>query len=296
MTGNVERAGSVVYVCDLDGTLLRSDGTLSDFARRGLNRLLDDGVRLTVASSRSTPAMRALLAGVRLSLPVIELSGAFVSEIDSGRHLVGNVLSSSAACDAVEAVLATGSDPVLSTWDGARDRVHFGARANPGTAWYVREKRDYGDPRLASCDDFLAAARCEEVASVVAFVPDREAAALEEELRRCLGEAAIVHSARNYYCPGWTELQVQDRGAEKGAALPSLLTACDAEGAEVVACGDHLIDLGLFAAATRSIAPANAHPAVLDRATEIVGPNDEDGIVRYLLDLHWGSDPRVKVA
>jgi hydroxymethylpyrimidine pyrophosphatase-like HAD family hydrolase len=286
MTDNAEKAGSVVYVCDLDGTLLRTDGTLSDFARRGLNSLLDDGVRLTVASSRGTPAMRALLAGVRLSLPVIEFNGAFVSEIDSGRHLISNALTTAAACAAVEAVLATGSDPVLSTWDGARDRVHFGPRANEGTAWYVREKRGYGDPRLTPCEDFLAVARREEVASVVAFMPDREAATLAEELRAPLGEAAIVLSAQNYYCPGWTELQVQDRSAEKGAALQSLLTACDAEGAEVVACGDHLNDLGLFAAATRSIAPANAHPAVLDCATEIVASNDEDGIVRYLLGRH----------
>lgn len=286
MNGNVERAGSVVYVCDLDGTLLRSDGTLSDFSRRGLNRLLDDGVRLTVASSRGTPAMRTLLAGVRLSLPVIEFNGAFISELDSGRHLVSNALSAAAACAAVDAMLATGSDPVLSTWDGARDRVHFGPRANEGTAWYVQEKRDYGDPRLFSCNDFLAVARREEVASVVAFAPDQEAATLEEELRERVGEMAIVHSAQNYYCPGWTELQVQDRGAEKGAALPSLLTACDAEGAEVIACGDHLNDLGLFAAATRSIAPATAHPAVLDRATEVVASNEEDGIVRHLLDHH----------
>lgn len=97
-------------------------------------------------------------------------------------------------------------------------------------------------------------------------------------------EAALLYSAQNYYCPGWTEVQVQDRAAEKGAAIPSLLAACGATGAEVVACGDHLNDLGLFAVATRSIAPANAHPSVLESATTIVGSNDEDGVVRYLLD------------
>lgn len=38
-------AGSALYVCDLDGTLLRSDATLSEFAREGLNELIDAGVR-----------------------------------------------------------------------------------------------------------------------------------------------------------------------------------------------------------------------------------------------------------
>jgi hydroxymethylpyrimidine pyrophosphatase-like HAD family hydrolase len=284
-----ERQESIIYVCDLDGTLLRSDGTLSDFAKHGLNQLLSDGVRLTVASSRGTPAIRALLAGVRLRLPVIEFNGAFVSELESGRHLVSNALPITAGCAAVETMLAIGADPVLSTWDGRRDRVHFGPRLNQGTSWYVEEKRAYGDPRLSPCEDLLAVARNEQLAAVTTFVPDLEAAALTERLHGLVGDAAVVYSAENYYCPGWTEVQVQQRSAEKGAAVPSLLAACDAVGASVIACGDHLNDLGLFAVATRSIAPANAHPAVLDRATEIVGSNDEDGIVRYLLDHYAAS-------
>lgn len=281
-----QRARSPVYVCDLDGTLLRSDGALSDFARQGLNRLLGEGILLTVASSRSTPAMRALLAGVEFRLPVIEFNGAFVSELQSGRHLVKNVLPPHVACGVVEEILATGTDPVVSTWDGARDRVHFGSRANDGTSWYVEEKRAYDDPRLALCDDLLAVARREEVASVVGFVRDEEAAVLTERVRDLVDGVAAVYCAQNYYCPGWTEVQVQSLTAEKGMAVPAMLEAGGVAGAEVVACGDHLNDLGLFAIAARSIAPANAHPVALESATEIVGSNDDDGVVRYLLDYH----------
>jgi hydroxymethylpyrimidine pyrophosphatase-like HAD family hydrolase len=275
-----------IYICDLDGTLLRSDGALSEFARGGLNELLSAGINLTVASSRATPAMRALLTGVDLRLPVIEFNGAFVSELESGRHLASTVLSNTAACAAVEAILATGADPVVSAWDGTRDRVHFGRRINEGTSWYVEEKRAYGDPRLTACDDLLGAAAREEVASVVGFVRDIEAAALNESLQEAVGGEAVVYCAQNYYCPGWSEVQVQHRAAEKGAAVPALLAACGAVGADVVACGDHLNDLGLFAAATHSIAPTNAHPAVLESATEVVESNDEDGVVRHLLDRH----------
>lgn len=281
-------AETPLYICDLDGTLLRSDGALSEFARDGLNKLLSAGIRLTIASSRATPAMRALLAGVDLRLPVIEFNGAFVSELESGRHLASNFLSKSAAFAAVEAILATGTDPVVSAWDGSRDRVHSGYRMNEGTAWYLEEKRAYGDPRLTACDDLLGAAGQEKVASIVGFVRDTEAAALNESLREAVGGEAVVYCAQNYYCPGWTEVQVQHPAAEKGAAVPALLAACDGVGTDVIACGDHLNDLGLFAAATHSIAPGNAHPSVLASATVVVGRNDEDGIVRHLLDRHFG--------
>ncbi len=277
---------SPVYVCDLDGTLLRSDATLSEFARDGLRRLLGAGVRLTVASGRGTPAMRALLAGVPLELPVIELNGAFVSELESGRHLVGNTLSPAEACAGVQAILETGVDPILTSWDGRRDRVHFGDRANESNGWYVEEKRAYGDLRLTPCDDLLAVAGVEQVAQITTFAPDAEVAALTRRLREVVGPDAIVHSQSNTYSPGWTEILVQHGAAEKGAAVPALLEACDAGDGAIVACGDQLNDLGMFAVAARSIAPANAHPSVRDAATEVVDSNDNDGIVRYLLDQH----------
>jgi predicted deacylase len=55
----------------------------------------------------------------------------------------------------------------------------------------------------------------------------------------------------------------------------------------VLACGDHLNDLGMFAAADESIAPANAHASVLAAATATataaVASNDEDGVIHWLL-------------
>lgn len=282
-------AEPLLYVCDLDGTLLDPDATLSEFSREGLNRLLEAGIQLTIASSRRTVAMRSLMAGVELRLPVIELNGAFVSDLQSGRHLHSSLLSGPAARAAVEAIVETGADPVLSAWDGASDRVYFGPRMNEGTSWYMEEKRAYGDRELVACEDLLSVVEREQAAAITGFVRDAEGAALAERLKGLVGDAAIVYSARNYYCPGWTEVQVQHRAAEKGAALPALLEACGAVGTEVIACGDHLNDLGLFGAAGHSIAPANAHPAVLESATEVVGPNDEDGVVRHLLERHGGA-------
>ncbi len=278
--------GGDIYVCDLDGTLLRSDGTLSEFSRRGLNRLLDAGVALTVASARGTPGMRSLLSEVGIRLPVIELNGAFVSEMESGRHLVSTLLSDTEACLAVEVILETGNDPVISTWDGIRDGVHFGSRTNDSTSWYVEEKRKHRDPRLMPCEDLLAIVRDESIAQITTFALDEEAVALVERLRQAVGNGAVVHGAANIYWPGWTEITVQHRDAAKGAAIPALLEACGSAGVDVIACGDHLNDLSMFAVAAHSIAPSNAHPEVLESATEVVLSNDEDGIIRHLLGRH----------
>lgn len=267
-------------VCDLDGTLLRSDVTLSPFARNGLNALISAGVAVTVASARSLPAMRALLPGVDLTLPVVELNGAFISDVHTGEHLVANSVTAPEA--AVELLLDTGLPPVLTTYDGTRDNVWFDA--DGATTWYIEEKRRYGDPRLRQGDDIAAVSRSEQVVMITVFVPDASADLLAARLRAVTGDA-VVTATRHEYCRGLTEIGVQSAAATKGVAVRALQGLRGANG-QVTACGDHLNDLSMFAVADLSVAPANAHPDVLAVADVVTESNEADGVVRFLLNAY----------
>ncbi|THA51691.1 HAD family hydrolase [Streptomyces sp. A1136] len=273
-----------LHVLDLDGTLLRSDATLSPYARDGLNALLDAGTALTVASARSAVAIRELLAGVRLTLPVIELNGAFRTDLATGHHLAHATLGPAAATTALDALARLAAEPVLTTWDGSGDHLLYGPCADPATAWYIAEKRAYADPRLGAYRDPYAAVAGVRTAALVAFVPDEEAEAATATLEAALTGAAGVMAAANRYVPGWTEIQIAHPEAEKGLAVRGLARDAGLADARLTVYGDHLNDLPMFAVAERAIAPANAHPHVLARASVVTAANDEDGIVRYLLD------------
>jgi Cof subfamily protein (haloacid dehalogenase superfamily) len=286
-----EPVGQLVCVCDLDGTLLRSDATLSECARDGLNRLISAGVGVTIASGRSLQAMRVLLAGVELGLPVIGLNGALISELPSGRHLLIRALGSATARAMVATLTAYDASPVLTTWDGTQDRVHYVKAMNPASDWWVAEKRAYGDPRLRHSKNLEAVAGEEEVVLITGFVPSESAEGVVGELRNRLAGVAIVHAGEHIYCTDWTELQIQHPLADKGNAIPHVLELSGLRDATVLACGDHLNDLGMFAAADESIAPANAHSAVLAAATAAVAANDEDGVIRWLLSRAGLAEP-----
>jgi hydroxymethylpyrimidine pyrophosphatase-like HAD family hydrolase len=276
-----------VVVCDLDGTLLGPDALLSGFAREGLSALLGAGIPLTVATSRRIHSIRKLLDGIPLVLPVIEVNGAFITEFAGGRRLVANFLDPGAAALTVEAMIEAGADPVVTAWDGSRDQVHFRSVLNQGSAWFVEGKR-----RFAEVTDLIEAdeiALGDGVAAVTGFLPDAAAADFASRLAAALGPEAAIYAAANFYCPGWTEVQVQDSVAEKGAAIPELLELASLEGRQVLACGDHLNDLGLLEAADLAVAPANAHPQVRELADVVVASNREDGVVRYLLDRYGRS-------
>ncbi|MCK5173079.1 MAG: HAD family phosphatase, partial [Planctomycetes bacterium] len=84
---------TTIYISDMDGTLLRNDGTISAFARQKLTDLLDAGVNITIASARSAVSIRQILAGIPFRLPVIEINGAFVTDFATGEHLIINEMS-----------------------------------------------------------------------------------------------------------------------------------------------------------------------------------------------------------
>lgn len=268
-----------LLVCDLDGTLLRSDASLSDAARDGLNRLAAAGVALTVASARSTAAMRPMLPGVDLRLPVIEHNGAYISDLRTGEHLVTNALDPATAGKAIELL----GDPVVTSWDGNRDRVHHAVHLNPGAGWFIGEKRRYADPRLVETADLRAVADTEQVVMLCSYVPDEQAPSVAARVQEAVGDGARVWAALNYYSPGWSEVVLQSPLATKGAAILELRQRLDLDG-EVTVCGDHVNDLPMFAVADRRIAPGNARPEVRAAASVVTGTNDDDGVVTYLLD------------
>lgn len=268
---------TALVVCDLDGTLLRPDATLSPFARDGLNTLLSTGTALTVASARSLPAIRALLRGVDLTLPIIELNGAYLSDPQTGAHLsMNSVLDPSPA---VELLLSSDLPPVLTTFDGTRDNVWFDPAG--ASTWFIEEKRRYNDPRLRLGSDLLAVCRSEQVALITVFVPDSQALTLATELRAVTCSATVT-ATRHEYSPGLTEIGIQSPQSNKGTAVDELRTLLGLTG-QLTVCGDHLNDLPMFAVADLTVAPANAHPSVLATASVVTEPNDTDGIVRYLL-------------
>ena len=125
LSDRAARAAPVLYVSDVDHTLLGSDGTLSRYSRDTLNSLLAAGMQFTVASARSCASLRHLLAGLHLTLPVVDFNGSFVSDLATGRHHVVHAVPPALLGDLWSLVKRSGHMPFVSTWDGRADRLYY---------------------------------------------------------------------------------------------------------------------------------------------------------------------------
>ncbi len=82
--GGIADPGTLL-VSDLDGTLLRSDGTLGLRTIQVVNRFVELGGQFTVATARSFTSAAAVTKELMLTLPVITYGGAIVVDPRSGQ-------------------------------------------------------------------------------------------------------------------------------------------------------------------------------------------------------------------
>lgn len=272
-----------LYISDLDGTLLRSDGTLSDFSRSHLTRLLDEGLLFTVASARGVVSMQEVLPGLALRLPVIEVNGALISDLETGRHQIIHSLPNDALRDLYAFVRERGHVPFIVSVDGQHDRLYYSQLHNEGMREFVALKKALGDKRLRSANDLTD---CFNQKVVAVAVVDRRPAL--EELGSAVGARFSAELATHFfedgYAPGWFWLTMQDRRATKDQAVRALAEMVGLGHSDLVVFGDHWNDIEMFKLAHTAIAVENAVEELKKHATVVIGPNEDDSVVRYILE------------
>lgn len=80
----------VLYITDLDGTLLHHNERLSAWSCDTLNRLIENGILFSYATARSIFSASVVTEGLNLRLPVIVNNGSFIMEPDSGKRILVN--------------------------------------------------------------------------------------------------------------------------------------------------------------------------------------------------------------
>ncbi|WP_092862816.1 HAD family hydrolase [Quadrisphaera sp. DSM 44207] len=250
---------------DLDGTLVRRDGSVSARTVAALDACRRAGVDVVAVTGRP-PRWLADLADVVGRATAICANGAIVYDIARRRVVEARVLAPDDVLAAVAAVRAAvpGTTAAVETLQGFRREPDY------------RPRHHAGDDRVAAPLPQLLAddpgvvkllLRCEGVPS------DRALALAEEAL---CGLAEPTHSGLGGL------VEVSARGVSKAATLARLATQRGVDAAEVAAFGDMPNDLAMLAWAGHSYAVADGHPDVLAAASAVAPPCEEDGVAQVL--------------
>jgi Cof subfamily protein (haloacid dehalogenase superfamily) len=257
---------------DLDGTLLDVDRTIRPATLEVLRQLMACGVRVGFSTGRSPVSVKRFVDQLGPTGPLILFNGCVLWDVDQDAAVASRTLPPD---DAVRLVEATVDLDVHANVYIDRDLFV----QHRGRLSIESELKD-GVPHT-EVDDIVVHVRRHATAPFKLLCIDESAnfhpliARFEQVLR---SDCTLVHSEPTY-------LEVLPPGVNKGAMLPEIEKHYDIPASAVMVFGDENNDAELLAAAGRAVVMANANPAVLPLADDVIGRNDTDAIAHYLRDV-----------
>ncbi|MER7045240.1 MULTISPECIES: HAD family hydrolase [Streptomyces] len=257
---------------DLDGTLLRGDGTISQRTRDALAAATAAGAAHLVVTGRSVPWTRYILDDLGYDGLAVCGQGAQLYHAGEHRMLTSVTLDRQLAALALAKLEAeVGPMELAASRDGLSGEVlassGFSVHENPL-------------PMIPLTD----AAQLWEVPLNKVYIqhPTLDDDTLTEIARKTVGGLVDVVMAG----PGIVE--IIPLGLTKATGLSLAARRLGTRAADTIAFGDMPNDIPMFGWAVRGVAMANAHTELKAVATDITASNDDDGIALTLESLLAG--------
>ncbi|PZG36181.1 hydrolase [Spongiactinospora gelatinilytica] len=261
---------------DLDGTALRTDGTISPRTAAAFALVERAGALLVFVTGRPPRWMSGVAAAVHHRGLAICANGALVYDLHTEAVVESHLIASRVLREAVAAL---------------RDRMPalaFSAEYAGGFAREARFRPDGRDSRTpegpAADDAGLVARPCAKLlAQDLTMAPDHLLTAVHDVVGHLV---TATHSSR-----GDGIIEMSARGVTKATSLAALARRHGITAREAVAFGDMPNDLPMLAWAGTAYAVANAHPRVLAAVDQVTAANDEDGVAAVLERLYSAVQP-----
>ena len=250
---------------DLDGTLLRTDGTVSQRSVDALRAVADAGLETVLVTARPPRWLDELAHVVGARGVAICGNGAFRYDV-AERRIFG--------------VRSIPRDVVTEIVHDLREQLPgtgFAAERHTGLAAESMFAAIHDHPEDLVTTSSIELLEDAAVGKLLARNPHLTDEEFIDVATQVVGDRAIVAFSG---AGGLAEISAV--GVTKAAALQDWCAELEIAQGEVWAFGDMPNDLPMLTWAGRSFAVANAHPDVRAAATDLCPANDEDGVAAVL--------------
>jgi Cof subfamily protein (haloacid dehalogenase superfamily) len=253
-----------VVATDLDGTLIRSDGTVSERSRRALAAAENADALVVLVTGRPPRWMSSVVEQTGHRGLAVCANGALVYDLHTESVIEEHLIEPEIATEVVHALRDSLPGLTFAVERGPRGFAH---EPSYRPAW------DTDDKLVAELDAILQ----EPMAKLLARHPELDPDTLLSHARELVGElATLTHSSRDGL------LEISAAGVSKASTLELLCHERGHDAGDVVAFGDMPNDVPMLSWAGWAVAVANAHPDVMSVVDEVTDSNDDDGVAAVL--------------
>lgn len=244
---------------DLDGTLLRSDKTISQTTLKALSECRRMGILIGVCTSRGEQNALSFVEELKPDILIVS-GGALVKY--NGKYIYKaefSVEETRRMIAIAREVCGVDCEITIDTIDSH----YWNYKVDP-----KKQDHSWGDSIYTDFKNFEESS----LKMCVEIFEDSQAKQLQELLNAC---DCIRFSDGYWY-------KFTKKTATKERAIMEVCSFCGIKTEEIIAFGDDYADIGMLELCGKGIAMGNAINEVKENADCIIGSNDEDGIAEYL--------------
>ena len=261
-----------LYISDLDGTLLTSSQTISEYTANTVNSAISQNILFTYATARGYATASKVTASLSPGLPAIVQNGTFIVRQGSGKKLLSNTFSRSDATYIYEILTSSHIHPtVYSITDGKERFTYLTNCLSDGMKLFLDSRR--GDSRENPIKSGIPL-----VGEVFYFACIDNPQKLAEAYEKLKDKFLCISSKDIYFDAHWLEIMPKNAGKANSVLALKKMLDCD----RVVCFGDGKNDISMFEVADECYAVANADSELKKIATGIIESNDCDGVAKWL--------------
>ena len=269
-----------LLACDIDGTLLRSDGTVSPRTVQALSLAETCGARVVVATGRRIASTTYVARSLGIGSPCIAHCGAVVYDPEDESVLMAKQIPRQAALRACRIAGDMGADVAV------HESVHSGRSifvTTPRELEDAAEHWPYMIPYYRLARDFEQACSADPVQLCIMADTGSIRSLARRLAREMPKELFIVDygTVEN----GKHMLDVFAHGVDKAAGLDFVAGLYGIAQSETAAFGDSVNDAELIGYAGLGVAMANAPDDILRIADMVAPSNDDDGVAAVIEEL-----------
>lgn len=264
-----------LVVTDMDGTLLNSQGKVSDENKEVLIKLQDEGVHVAVATGRIYASARIFAKYIGVKTPIIACNGALVRKIDNDKPLYESYLNKKDCGKIVDICRKHNVYHHFYT-----DDTFYTERLDKSSLRYSEWNKTLTEEERINLevieDAYDVINNLNE--KIFKFLIIDEDVNLLKKIRGELSQISGVECCKSRY----DNLEIMNKGVEKGKAVKSLADSLGIKQEEVICLGDNENDISMIKYAGLGIAMGNAEDIVKKTADYVTEINDKNGVAEAL--------------
>jgi Cof subfamily protein (haloacid dehalogenase superfamily) len=267
-----------LIACDVDGTLITDDDTITPRTRNAIRAAVDAGAQFVLATGRPPRWVQPVVDELGFAPIAVCANGAVLYDPATDRVLSARTLSADTLGELAE--IATRAIPgaglaVERLGSSAHDAATPQFISSPGYehAWLNPDNTE------VSLEDLLSA----PAIKLLIRKAGARSSDMAAELAKHVGlEGDITYSTNNGL------IEIVPLGISKATGIAELARPRGITDDDVVAFGDMPNDVPMLLRAGHGVAMGNAHPDAVAAADEVTTPNTDDGVAR-VLERWWAA-------